>query len=168
VSRLIKSGLVSLALLLLAAAPAAAQTEIAGGFTSLTWNGCCAKGFAADVNFNVRGEQRDASALAVVVDFGVNRWPQHEWDTFVTGGLRWKMARRGRLMVFAQAEAGFAKWNEDAGFHGSGLLVGGGAGVDIRIDDASSVKGQFDVWSYPTDSDILTRLYFAYVRRLGK
>ncbi len=174
--RIMTSFLAGAALLALTAAPAAAQsTEVGGGFAIQNWNGCCAYGFAADVaqafyrskNFSIAG----------VGDFGWTRFTGEESDSTVVGGVRFKFLRDRPVSLFAQGTTGMVHWSEDAtaGFSaasGNYYIVGGGGGVQIRLNEMIDIKGQVDVWeannSDIQDWDTIYRYTFGAVFKFGK
>jgi hypothetical protein len=163
------------ALMTLTAAPAAAQTtEISGGYAIQKWNSGwsdAAQGFAADLAQALH--RSNSVATSVVVDFGWTRFSGEETDTTFVGGVRFKFMRDKPVSLFVQGTTGLVHWSEDAngfvGMTGNDFMVGGGGGVQIRLNDKVDIKPfQIDWWVLPNDNnDVITRMMFGVVFKLG-
>jgi hypothetical protein len=160
----------TVALLLLAAAPAAAQSrELAGGVTFQKWLAGWddSKGFAIDFAQTLRTTPH--TAFALVADLGVNFFPDEETDIGITGGARLRFLPAHRVSPYAQATAGVMHWSETFPIPetGNDPLLGGGAGVQLRLTARFGVKGEYDFWrswsSRFEQWSWITRVYIAGV-----
>ena len=160
----------ALALSVSAAAPAAAQSrELAGGVTFQKWLAGWddSKGFAIDFAQTLRTTPR--TSFALVADLGVNFFADEETDIGITGGARFRFLPSHRFSPYAQATAGVMHWSETFPLPetGNDPLIGGGAGVQIRLTKRFDVKGQYDFWrswsSRFEEWSWITRIYVAGV-----
>ena len=140
---------VGAALLVLLAAPAAAQSsEVGAGFAILkqSWNECCAYGLGIDFARTI--QTSPTRSIAIVGDFSYlkfTRDPFTETDMPIVGGVRFKFFRHKRISVFAQGTAGVLLWKDSDPDDETDFIVGGGGGVQVRLTDLLDVKAQVDI-----------------------
>jgi hypothetical protein len=141
----VKSVLLALAVVLVVAAPAAAQDDTHGavglGPSFLSWQdeyGVLAKGVSADLAHPFGGV---GSRLRWVADVGI-MWEPGVTDSVVTGGVRFTIPA-GRVNVDVQGMFGVAHWEA---FGGGATAFTAGPGVAVRywINDRLGLKGQID------------------------
>ena len=163
----------AMTLLLVVAAPAAAQTnELGGGFACQEWlSGFCdAKGFSVD--FARAVHTAPATAMSIFGDFGWTRFTGIEDDMTFVGGVRERFFRTSRISPFAQASAGIVYWTPKDTFYTSGtdFIVGGGGGVQYRINDHFDAKAEINFWGAMGDDnwDLITRFSAGGVYKFGK
>lgn len=171
------AGLVAgFAFVALTASTAQAQSaEIGGSFALQKWNsswGDSARGVAVDFAKTVR--RSGNSAIAVVADVSRTRFSGEETDTGFVGGVRFKFRTRETVSFFVQGTGGLVHWAEDdfgfGAFSGNDYVVGGGAGVQVKVNDRIDVKPiQFDLWLTPKyKGEYVARLAFGVVYKIGK
>jgi len=144
----------ALALILVAAGPAAAQDDSHGavglGPSFLTWQeeyGTLAKGASIDLAhpFGPAGTR-----LRWVADLGI-MWETGATDAIVLGGVRFAIPAGSRLTIDVQGLLGVAHWEA---FGGGATAFTGGPGVALRfsVNDRLGLKGQLDYqfpnWTY--------------------
>jgi hypothetical protein len=81
--------------------------------------------------------------------------------------------RQNRVAVFVQGTLGGMHWSADAtdeflGASGNDFIVGGGGGVQIRINDTFDVKPQVDVWGANHGDGLMVRFLLGGVVKFGK
>jgi len=161
------------AILMLMAAPAAAQNmEVGGTFSCLKWHSgfCDGKGFAVD--FGQVVHKAPTTALSIIGDLGWNRFPEIEDDLSIVGGVRERFLRTSRISPYAQATAGAMLWSPTSSLYPSGtdFLIGGGGGVQVRLNAMFDAKAEFNVWGSVNDGDwdTITRFTVGGVFKFGK
>jgi hypothetical protein len=172
VKQMLKALFIGAALLVISAQPAAAQSNVSGGFAVVNWNGCCAYGFAVDFAHQVHATNN--MALSVVGDFGWTRFSDEESDTTYVGGLRATFLKDTRVPVHAQVTFGGVHWSEDSfegapAFTGNDFIIGVGFGTIIKMTDMIGVKPQVDWFFLPgEESDHFFRFSINAVIPIGK
>ena len=167
-----------LAVAFIAAAPAEAAgpagrvapgMSLTGGFSNLTWDGCCAPGFFVNLTRTIGAPaQRDGDReMRLVVDFGRQHWT-FENDLTLVAGPRWQFDRAGDVDFFAEVTAGLIRYTT-MNNSGNYFMFGGGGGVLYHINDRLGVSGQFDLWGKQHNGfDLITRLAVGVVVDLGQ
>src|SRR4030095_6782170 len=153
VKQTLKALFLGTALLALSAQPAAAQTNVSGGFALVHWGTCCAYGFMADLAhaFHSHGNM----SMAAVGDFGWTRFgaPDSENDTTYTGGLRATFMKDSKAPVHAQVLLGGVHWTQP-GDSDDEFIIGVGGGTIIKVWKNVGVKPQGDFFFLPgTDGE---------------
>jgi len=164
---------ISVALLVLVAAPAAAQkAELGIGFAlqNQSWNGCCGSGLTIDFARTV--SSTETRSVAILVDFS---WQTHtiegfeEQDYPIVGGVRLKFLRNRRVSLFVQGAAGAMPWKDNDPDDGTDFVFGGGGGIQIRLSERLDAKVQGDLFADLDRGDWYRygRVLFAGVYRFG-
>ena len=134
--QMLKGLFLGAALLILTAAPAAAQ-DLSGGYALVNWNGCCAHGFMIDYSHPiVKAGGINIEALA---DFGWTRFgePDNETDTTYSGGARFRVLPFGEPVTNRPHASADALATVDDGHLCAHLhqIAGGGKAGEARACD---------------------------------
>lgn len=163
----------ALTLLLVTAQPASAQSnQLGGGFSCQKWlSGFCeSKGFSVDFAHEIH--TAPTTGMSIFGDFGWNRFTGIEDDMTFVGGVREHFFRTSRISPFAQFSAGAIHWTPRDTFYAKGtdFIVGGGGGVQYRINAQFDVKAELNFWGAQGDEgwDTITRFSAGGVWKFGK
>jgi hypothetical protein len=162
----------AVAILTVMAAPAAAQKMEAGGaFSCVDWNSgfCDGQGFAVD--FGLVVHKAPTTALSIIGDLGWSRVASFEDDLSIVGGVRERFMRTARISPYAQVTTGAMRWKPTSAFDapGTDFMIGGGGGVQVRLNDMFDAKAEFNFWRSVNDGDwdTITRFTAGGVFKFG-
>jgi hypothetical protein len=141
-----RGAVAALALVFVAALPAAAQDDRHGvvglGPSFLTWSDYSTRGTGVSVDLAHPFANQTSGPLRWAVDFGIFR-DGDETDTLVLGGVRLSFPVGARVNIDVQGLLGVAHI-ESFGFGATAFSGGPGASVRFWLTDRLGVKGQFD------------------------